>query len=180
MQILAPVPFMDSRKYKKATGPQWAHRCIHQLRMVVNAKIVAVAVLMCSSAALAQSSGMLRMTATVERSVLLSGITTGGEVFSQGGGESASATLAPLPGSTAQTFSARVQIANDPRSPGYELLARVAGPSVANISVDGVEISISDTIISHHELYDVLRAHSIAIAGGGSSNMQIIVTARPK
>lgn len=139
-----------------------------------------VAVLLCCTAALAQSSGAVSVTAMVERSVLLSGVAPGGEKFSQGSVGSAAVVIALLPGSRTQTLSSRALVANDPHSAEYEMVARVLRSPAAKVTLDGVQLSTSDTVISPHAPYEVVETHTIEVEGGTASDISIILSAKPR
>ncbi len=132
--------------------------------------------LLCLPAALAQTRGALTVTATVRSSVLLSGTTPGGASFSEGGEQSASVTITVPPAADAQSFSTGAVVANNSKSSGYDLIAKLAGPGDATI--DGLELSTGETVIVSQAAYGTSEKHSIAVSGPDA--VTIILTCRPR
>jgi hypothetical protein len=128
-----------------------------------------------ASAALAQAGGAVTITANVRSSVLLS-VSTPAGIFSQGGDQSASATITLQPASEAQTLSTRAVTANNPNSTGYDLIAKLAGPD--SVTLDGIELSRSETVIASQAPYGILQTHSIMVSGPAAVN--IVLTCRPR
>jgi hypothetical protein len=133
--------------------------------------------LLLSVAAMAQDSARLWVTANVRPSVLFSGAGPDGSAFAEGGDQRAFVTLAPA-AAPSQTFTTRAVAANNPRSSGYELRARLSSPAAGGIVLDGIVLSTANTVISRDIAYGEPQSHTLEVTGADPST-RIILTCTP-
>lgn len=137
---------------------------------------VFLAVVLSAATGLAQNRGAVTVVANVRPSVLFSGTTPASTTFVQGGDQSASVTITVLPASEPQALTTRAVVANNPRSTGYELGGKLAGPGM--VTVDGIALSRGGTVIAPLAPYGISQEHLIVVSG--PSAVSIVVTCRPK